>query len=284
MNSTGTHELDSEAPHSISCMEIWGGNTPTKKSLSIPGFDIWVGSIPHAEESQGGDIYYLSSCGAGNVSRLSLADVAGHGEASAYIAKRLRHLMRRYINTVDQVDFAQSLNGDFSQFSDRGMYATALLSAYHTETDHMIICNAGHPEPLLYRAASDCWEFVEQDTTDSIDDVYNLPLGIIPGTDYQQIGLKLWPGDTLILYTDAVLEARNSCDQPLDKAGLLNLTQNMPKDEARSLGEALTHRLVHDYHIQDDLTLIILSHNATDPSPPSLKEKLQGLTRMAGLS
>ena len=265
-------------------MEVWGGNDPTRKALSIPGFDLWIGSAPYSEGSQGGDIYYLSSCGAGNVTRLSLADVAGHGEVSAYLAKRLRQLMWRYINTVDQKDFARCLNGDFAQFSERGMYATALLTAYHTETDHMVICNAGHPQPLLYRSASACWEYIEQDLSSSINDIYNLPLGIIPGTNYQQFGLKLWPGDILILYTDAVLEARDSSGRTLGAEGLLNLARSMAIGNAQTLGETLMHKLMNDYLIQDDLTISILSHNATNPESPSWNKKLHGLARMAGLS
>ena len=271
-------------PHTISCMEVWGGNNQTQKSISIPGFDIWVGSVPYSNEPQGGDIYYLSSCGAGNVTRLSLADVAGHGEASAYLAKRLRRLMRRYINTIDQQDFAQSLNEDFIQLSSRGTYATALLTAYHTETDYMVICNAGHPQPLLYRQSTASWNFLNEDIVSNGNDINNLPLGVIPETGYQQFGIKLWPGDILIMYTDAVLEARHANGQPLGTEGLLTMASSLQLEDNKELGEKIIQLLLEYYNIQDDLTVVALMHNGSDPASPSWKDKIQGFARMAGLS
>jgi len=269
--------------HTIGCMEIWGGNSLTNKSLDIPGFDIWVGSIPHAGQAHGGDIYYLSSCGAGDVARFSLADVSGHGKGASHLARRLRRLMRRHINTLDQRKFANSLNKEFSKLADRGMYATALLTAYHTQTDHMIICNAGHPRPLFYRAITGIWRLLDHEMDDCLDNIMNLPLGILTPTDYQQFGLKLQPGDILVMYTDAVLEVFDKSGSRLGESGLLTLLTTLPTNSAASLGEAMLSRLQSSGVANDDLTLMVLSHNATNPSPPSWWERLQGMVRMLDL-
>ena len=65
--------------HSIGCMEIIGGNRATQELVHAPALDIWIDSRPLESDAGGGDIHYVSTCGAGYVTRLALADVSGHG-------------------------------------------------------------------------------------------------------------------------------------------------------------------------------------------------------------
>src|SRR3954451_14589991 len=97
-------------PQTMTCMEVWGGNSLTSNSVSIHGLDAWVYSKPYASAESGGDVYYLSSCATGRITRLLVADVAGHGSVVTTIAATLRNLMRRYVNHLDQKSFVQSMN------------------------------------------------------------------------------------------------------------------------------------------------------------------------------
>jgi phosphoserine phosphatase RsbU/P len=76
------------------CMEVWGGSQLTARGVVFGGLDAWVYSKPHGKARRGGDVYYASSCAAGRISRLLLADVSGHGTSVAAIAADLRLLMR----------------------------------------------------------------------------------------------------------------------------------------------------------------------------------------------
>src|SRR5215211_6820281 len=97
---------DVAAPaHAIQCMEVVGGNGVRQERLSGTGLEMWVDSRPLGGEA-GGDIHYLSLCGGGHMTRLVLADVAGHGISVAEAARRLRTLMRKNINTLNQTRFA----------------------------------------------------------------------------------------------------------------------------------------------------------------------------------
>jgi hypothetical protein len=60
-------------------MEIFGSNQAADNAFSSPGLDIWVYSRPHGEAASGGDVYYVSLCGGGVITRFILADVSGHG-------------------------------------------------------------------------------------------------------------------------------------------------------------------------------------------------------------
>src|ERR1700722_13674659 len=65
----------------MQCMEIIGGNRAERQTIAAPGLDIWVDSRPLGLGKGGGDVHYISTCGAGYVTRLALADIAGHGES-----------------------------------------------------------------------------------------------------------------------------------------------------------------------------------------------------------
>ena len=85
----------------MTCMEVWGGSQLTSNGVELSGLDVWVYSKPYGEAQRGGDVYYVSSCATGRISRVLLADVSGHGTSVAATAADLRSLMRRFVNRLD---------------------------------------------------------------------------------------------------------------------------------------------------------------------------------------
>src|SRR5271169_1296324 len=144
----------------MTCMEVWGGSQLTTRGVEMGGLDAWVYSKPFGEAQRGGDVYYASSCATGRVTRLLLADVAGHGISVASPAADLRTLMRRFVNRLDQTEFVRLLNQQFAALSKNGAFATAVVATFFEPTGRMSVCNAGHPRPLLYRAATQRWNFL----------------------------------------------------------------------------------------------------------------------------
>jgi len=86
-------------------MEVWGGSQLTSSGVELAGLDVWVYSKPYGQAQRGGDVYYVSSCASGRISRLLLSDVSGHGKSVASTAADLRTLMRRFVNRLDQEEF-----------------------------------------------------------------------------------------------------------------------------------------------------------------------------------
>ena len=72
-----TTVAESAEKHLLQCMEIWGGNRAVENAVSVHGIDAWVLSEPHGGGERGGDVHYVSMCGAGKISRFALADVSG---------------------------------------------------------------------------------------------------------------------------------------------------------------------------------------------------------------
>jgi len=276
----------SHRTHAVQCLEVWGGNQAVDTSISVPGIDAWVSCTPYRGDADGGDVYYLSMCGAGRISRFVLADVCGHGTAAAKLGQLLRKLMRKHIRTLDQTVFARALNRGFSHLSRYGHFATAVLATYFAPTNHLVTCNLGHPRPLWYRSATATWDVLDYAASDPTAAIRNLPLGIIEGTQYRQFAVQLGERDLVLLFTDALIEARNPEGRMLGEDGLLALVQRLPEDPPETIGRSIVASVAAyrgGLPPNDDETLLVLHHNATNPPRQSLGEKLRVMARMLGL-
>lgn len=101
----------------------------------------------------GGDIYLLSSCSSGRITRLALADVRGHGETVLALAGSLRRLMRRHIDHINQDALVEAINREFAAMGDTSTFATGLVATFFLPTRTLSLTNARHPAPLLFRPA-----------------------------------------------------------------------------------------------------------------------------------
>ena len=248
-------------PYRMSCMEVWGGNEPTDRGVVMPGLNVWVRSRPLG--GAGGDVHYVSSCATGRITRLLVADVSGHGVEVAEVAGHLRTLMRANVNYMEQSRFLRALNEEFSELNEIGRFATAVVATYWAPTRYVTLSNAGHPRPWWYVGKNRRWRAVE--TVRGREAMSNLPLGIAPPATYDQVTLTLTPGDMLLFYTDAVIEALNPrTGQRLGEAGLGDLLAEVEVSDPATVLEQVISRLeafTAGDAIGDDLTLMLLTPN-----------------------
>jgi phosphoserine phosphatase RsbU/P len=267
----------------MSCMEVWGGSQLTTRRVEMGGLDAWVYSKPFGQAQRGGDVYYASSCATGRITRLLLADVSGHGNAVASTAANLRTLMRRFVNRLDQTEFVRLLNQQFSALSEAGTFATAVVSTFFAPTQRLIVCNAGHPRPLLYRSEKQEWGFLGAEAAND-DAPNNIPLGIIGLTEYEQFDVELKTGDCVLSYTDALIESRDADGEMLGEAGLLRIMRLVGDVEPQLLTKTLLREITDRYPdnlTEDDVTVLLVRANGHKPRY-SLREKLWADIRFVG--
>lgn len=223
-------------------MEVWGGNSATDTSIDRPGLSCRVWSKSFGSGDAGGDVYYLSSCASGRLTRFLLADVCGHGESAANGAEALRELMRQNVNRIRQTKLVQAVNRELAAADMSGRFATALVGTWFVPTSEMVLSNAGHPTPLIYRASTGVWSTCETKSRQRVA-MQNMPLGIDERTGYSEHRIKLQPGDFLLCYTDALSESQDASGSYIKTSGLVEILQSLdgvhPDDLIRRLLETL---------------------------------------------
>jgi phosphoserine phosphatase RsbU/P len=251
MNETNTR---------LACFELWGGNRSADHAVELPGLAGWVHAAPLDLASPGGDVHYLSVCSKGMVSRIAVADVAGHGLHASSMAIKLREVLQRHTDHWDQSALMQELNEAFRVASVDGQFATAIVLSFYFQTGELLFTSAGHPPALWYRSREKTWELLQESTPFAID-IQGLPLGLIPGTTYSQTGVQLGLGDMLVLYTDGITEATNSSNNMLGQRGLLEITKRLGAQSPAEISRALTSEIQifrGGAPRRDDDTLVVL--------------------------
>jgi len=158
------------------------------------------GSCVSASEV-GGDYLDLFKTECNRYTVFIMADVSGHGFASALVSMQFRSLARMELMKGSD-DFGKEIervNTVFSNDNENGsMFITALFLRYNHETGVMESVNAGHFDPLDYPA-------LEHTTA-----TRGIPLGIQAEMPYGVVSAPFKSGDNLFLYTDGIFECENA--------------------------------------------------------------------------
>ncbi len=111
--------------------------------------------------------------------------------------------------------------------------------------------NAGHNSPIIRRTNGE---------TERLESG-GLPLGISTDATFSTSEVELHPGDTLVLFTDGVVEAFNSAGEEFSDARWLNVVRNLPSLPAKESLQSLM-KSVEDFVGQtrqsDDITCLVL--------------------------
>ena len=208
----------------------------------------------------GGDFYDLFEVGADEV-YFVVGDVAGKGVPAALLMAQSLSILRLII--VPGVAPAEALsrwNQMLCRRSLRGLFITAVLGRIVPSRCEVETACAGHCPPLWVRGAGGADHVAET------PQVAGLPLAILPTTRYQANLLQLAPGDSLVFYTDGLIESRDSHGhgEQLGSGGARRLLEKAlanPQQIVATLSAGETrHR--GDSPPQDDLTLLALGFPA----------------------
>jgi sigma-B regulation protein RsbU (phosphoserine phosphatase) len=141
-------------------------------------------------------------------------------------------------------------------------YATMVAVGWHSRRGLLVVSNAGHPPPCLFRAADAEWSWLE--TRGAVEPgrgPVGVPLGLLAGADYERRVLKPGDGDLVVLYSDGVSEARNPAGDELSRDGLMDLVRGLDPSSAEAFGLELRTEL-RGYRAggesADDETIIVL--------------------------
>jgi serine phosphatase RsbU (regulator of sigma subunit) len=170
----------------------------------LPGIELAVRYLPAQSNSPtGGDLYDWLVLPDGWL-HISVVDVVGHGVASTRTALEVTHALRTLSREGhplgDLVALADSL------LSGTGSLATVLLVRLHPSTGEAEVAGGGHP-PVLH---------VPSDGPVGYLEARGRPIGFPGAGSSGTTRCRLGPGDTLVLYTDGMVEAGPDIDEGLE--------------------------------------------------------------------
>ena len=242
-------------PEPLVCSTVWGGTRNIDTEIASAGIRASVYSHA-ADGSRGGDIYYMSLCGADKLTRMAIADVVGHGEAVSQVSKWVYEALLSRVNALDGNSVLSELNALAGGKTTQAM-TTAAVVAYYRNTNRLYLSFAGHPPVLVRRRLDDGWWRAEM--TPNITTGSNLPLGVLDDTTYEQHEVELEQGDMVFLHTDGVLEARSPKGELFGQERLFDTLTRVSKWEPEATKRAVLEEL-HGFTGgalgHDDVTLI----------------------------
>lgn len=190
---------------------------------------------------------------------LMIGDVTGHDMRAAAQMGQLRSMLRTFAWCQDEPPAV------LLRLLDRANRGLALHSSGTAvvvrldRTPHgfeVTWSNAGHPAPLVLRADG---------SVETLDAPADLMLGVLPGTTRHDHRAHLAHGDTLLLYTDGLVERRGTSYAERLAAVRAALAEHTATATS-ALPDALVRRLVSDQ--RDDVALLALRVRHTVARPP----------------
>ena len=128
-------------------------------------------------------------------------DIAGKGVAAGMWFTNLAGLLQSYARpNYDPAKIASEINRHLCYLRPVAPFATAFLARVDCHLGELTYCNAGHFPPILLRA----------DGKTELLETGGPLLGAIEGAKFELGKLTLEPGDTLVAYSDGVLECPNT--------------------------------------------------------------------------
>ncbi len=218
---------------------------PVQESLTIAATCIPM-------EKVGGDFFDFHDMGDGKMGVL-ISDVSGHGVPSALIASMVKITFDVLKKTAgDPADVLSGMNR-ILYGNIENQFLTALYAVIDREAGQVVHSRAGHPPLMIVRKGGEAPESPKP---------RGKPIGLLPETDFELSSVPVRPGDRIILYTDCIIEAKNSRNDMLGedafrKAVMANAGAT-PGGLIASIVELLRRWTGMEQSFDDDFTMVVV--------------------------
>ena len=216
----------------------------------IKGLDMYASMTPAKEV--GGDLYnYLLL---DDKLYFCVGDVSGKGvPASLFMAQATRLFLTLAKQEMSPAEICTRMNDALSgDDNENNMFVTFWLGLVDLTTGHLSFCNAGHNPPVIGCGGDDV-TFLKMQP--------NVPIGILPGMEFEGEEMENIKGRPFFIYTDGLNEAENKEKEEFSDARLIEILHNTSFSSSQQLIEKLraeveAHR--NGAEPSDDLTMMCL--------------------------
>lgn len=222
----------------------------------VPGLEIAFFNRP--ANTVAGDYYdvFAREAGSGGAGKylIAVADVAGKSLPAALLMATFQaSLKTQSSSSCDLVNLAACVNRYACEHSRNGQrFTTAVIAEFDPATRTLEYVNAGHNSPLLLRRSGELVRL----------EVGGLPFGIMREATHASARLTLEPGDTLLIFTDGLVEAVNERGEEYEEERAIAQLRTAPTAEsATAMLGALTadlQRFTGMARQHDDITCVLI--------------------------
>jgi serine phosphatase RsbU (regulator of sigma subunit)/anti-sigma regulatory factor (Ser/Thr protein kinase) len=214
---------------------------------SLPGWQVAAYYGP--ARAVGGDFYDFIDLPDGRIG-ITVGDVTDKGVPAALIMARTQSILRGEApRLISPARVLQRANELLVPDMPAKMFVTCLYGVLEPATGRLVFANAGHNLPCVR-------------TSHGVIDLRatGMPLGLLPDMPYDEHEAVLEPGDSILLYSDGLVEAHDTGNQMF---GFPRLRELMATD---LVGSELLDHLLDQLHRftgrgweqEDDITLVAL--------------------------
>jgi PAS domain S-box-containing protein len=234
----------------------------------VPGATVAAEYVAAGEGMDvGGDFYDAFALDDGAWAMV-IGDVLGKGAEAAAVTALARYTVRAVAGrSPSPAATLAALNDEMlRQRNPDRRFVTAVLARFEPRAEggaRVVVASGGHPPPLLLRADGGGGEVVPCPGT---------LLGVEPDARSEDREVELAPGDTLVLYTDGVTEARR--DRPLTPEDLAAALRASAPDGAAAVAREvvrLAEAGAEGGALRDDLAVLVVALDPVQPSDADLR-------------
>ncbi len=216
----------------------------------MPGLEVGARMVP--ARMVGGDFFDIITLGPETLA-VVIGDVSGKGiPAALFMALTCSLLRAEALRGAPPEEVLRSVNRNLRTMNARGMFVTVLYGVFNLQTYEFAFVRAGHDLPVIWGA-----DRVPRLLTPG----HGQPLGLFPEPVLDAQAATLARGDSLLLYTDGVTEAREGRGTFFGIEGVDSAIRNTTAASAQQLCDELV-ATVTAYHgpvpQSDDITLVAL--------------------------
>ena len=219
---------------------------------TLPGMDLAARYRPAGDGSLiGGDFYDVLPREDGL--DLVIGDVTGKGARAAALTAQVRHTLR----TAAQYEASPSAVLDvvnrtlLAERGESGRYCTVAMCRMRFDGSATICC-AGHPLPMITRTSGEV-EHVGQPGS---------VLGWVPDPNFVDVAFELGEGESLVLFTDGVTEARTTGDA-YGLGGLEELLRAAAHEDAAGIASRVDRAAARAGQRRDDVAVLVARRAGT---------------------
>jgi serine phosphatase RsbU (regulator of sigma subunit) len=200
----------------------------------------------------GGDFYDFHLLSEGRLG-VVVGDATGKGVPAALVMSTtcgMLQLAARTFGSPSPGEVLEQVNETLMARIPQNMFVTCFYAILDPKSGTLRYANAGHDVPYLRRVGGDAEELRAR----------GMPLGLIPGMNYEQKEIVLEGGEAALFYSDGLVEAHDSQGELFGFPRLRWLVAKHGQE--RSLEEALLEELYtfvgEGWEQEDDITLLTL--------------------------